>query len=227
MEKAVVSENRVIPIPHDVSLREAALLGCAVPTGAGVIFNDMKIKQGQSLIVFGIGGIGISALMAAHFVGAFPIIAVDVQSDKLERAQKFGATHVIHSGLDDLKAKLAEILNGKGADFSLECAGRKEVMEAAIDSVKPGGGCCVIAGNLPKGERIQLDPFDLIRGKRIIGTWGGGANIDQDVHHYVNIFLKQESPIKKMISHTITLEEINTLMEALNKGQIARGLIQF
>jgi len=227
MEKAVISENRVIPISKDISLKEAALLGCAIPTGAGVVLNDMKVKEGQSIAIFGIGGIGLSAILAAKYINANPIVAIDVQQEKLDRAVDLGASHTIHAVKENVKRRIDEIFGGKGSDFALESAGQREVMEQAFDSIRPFGGCCVLAGNLPKGEKIQIDPFDLIRGKKILGTWGGGAQIDQDVQKYAHIFIKQENRLKQMISHEVPLNQIHHLMELLDKGMIARGLIKF
>lgn len=225
METAIIAENRVIPIPPHVSLKEAALLGCAVPTGAGVVMNDMQMKKGQSIAIFGVGGIGLSALLAAKYLEAFPLVAIDVQEEKLQKALSLGATHIIQAGKENVHERLVAIFGGKGADFALESAGKKEVMEIAFESVKSSGGYCVVAGNLPKGEKISIDPFELIKGKKIVGTWGGGAQIDRDVQRYVEIFLKGEGKLKPLISHEVSLNQINTLMEALDKGLIARGLI--
>lgn len=109
----------------------------------------------------------------------------------------------------------------------MESAGRHEVMEQAFESVRDFGGCCVLAGNLPKGEKIQIDPFALIKGKKIFGTWGGAAKIDQDVQRYADIFIKQENRLKQMISHEVGLSQINHLMKLLDQGLLARGLINF
>jgi S-(hydroxymethyl)glutathione dehydrogenase/alcohol dehydrogenase len=225
LEKTIVSENRVIPISADISLREAALLGCAIPTGAGVVFNDMKIKEGQSIAIFGIGGIGSSALIAARHAHAYPIIAIDVHEEKLARAQELGATHTIHARQVDPVAQLLNITMGKGVDFALESAGRQEAMETAYRCVKSSGGYCVLAGNLPTGEKIHIDPFDLILGKRIAGTWGGSSSIDQDIPRFADIFIRNSNVLKKLISHEVRLDKINELMEKLNSGLIARGLI--
>jgi len=227
LEKAVISENRLIPIPSEIPLKEAALLGCAIPTGAGVVMNNMQIKEGQSVVIFGVGGIGLSAILAAKHAKANPIIAIDIRSEKLEKAELLGATHIVNSLDCNPLTKISEILGNNGSDFALESVGRKEVMEMAFQCVRPFGGLCVLAGNLPKGEKIQIDPFDLIKGKKIIGTWGGGANIDRDVPLFANIFLKDANFLKPMISHEVKLSEINELMSALNNGQIARGLIGF
>ena len=226
LEKAVISENRLIRIDPKIPLKEAALLGCAIPTGAGVIFNDMQVKEGQSISVFGVGGIGSSALLAASHAKAYPIVAIDVHDEKLSLAKQLGASHTIHAGKENVLEKLVEISNGKGFDFSFESAGRREVMEIAFECIK-AGGCCVLAGNLPKGEKIQIDPFELIKGKKIMGTWGGGVQIDRDIPRFADIFFQDQKTLQMLISHEVCLPEINQLMSALGKGQVARGLISF
>lgn len=227
LEKAIISENRVIPLPEGIPLKEAALLGCAIPTGAGVVFNEMNLQKGQSLAIFGVGGIGLSAIVAAKYLDASPLIAVDIQEEKLQKAKLLGATHCINAKTEDVVAKIQEITANTGVDFALESAGRKETMEKAFQSVKSPKGLCVIAGNVPKGDFIQLDPFDLIRGKRIIGTWGGNTSIDRDVPRYVDLYRNASWPIEHLISHEIKLTEINELIKLLEQGKVARGMIAF
>lgn len=214
LTKAIISENRLIPIPSDFPLKEAALLGCAVPTGAGVIFNTMKLRAGQSLAIFGLGGVGQSALIAAKHKGAYPLIAVDVNEDKLQRALELGATHAV-------KPSDAFPL----VDFAFECAGRKEAMEKAFAAIKPSG-LCVIAGNLPKGQKIEIDPFDLIIGKRIIGTWGGESQIDTDVKSYLHLYQNHGFDFTPLVTHTVGLTELNSLIEGLSTGKVGRGLVK-
>ncbi|HSX37763.1 MAG TPA: zinc-binding dehydrogenase [Chlamydiales bacterium] len=227
MEKAVVSENRVIPIPEAMPLKEAALLGCAIPTGAGVIFNEMQIKAGNSIAIFGIGGVGLSAILAARYLGAAPLIAIDVVAEKLEKAKALGATHAIDASAEDVVKAIQQITENQGVDFSLESAGRKDTMELAFHSLKASKSLCVIAGNAPKGQLIQIDPFDLIRGRRIIGTWGGASSIDRDIPHYVSLFQNKSLPLAELISHQVELSKINELMKLLELGKISRGIITF
>ena len=227
LEKAIISENRLVPVSAKLSLKEDDLLGCAIPTGAGVVFNDMKIQEGQSIAVFGVGGIGSSALLAARHAKAYPIVAVDVHEEKLQKAQELGATHTLFAQDPMFREKLLALFDRKGADFALEAAGKKEAMELAFECVKAPGGLCVLAGNLPAGQRIQIDPFSLIKGKRVIGTWGGGARIDRDIPHFADIFLGAENTLKPLISDVVSLHQINELMEKLHQGRIARGLIEF
>lgn len=224
---AVISENRIIPIPPEMPLREAALLGCALPTGAGVVKNEMDLKEGQSFAVFGAGGVGLSALLAAKMAKAYPIIAVDVVESKLEHARAFGATHTINALQNSPLQAIQTITQGKGVDYVFESAGKREAMENAFAALKAPGGLCVLAGNLPLGERISIDPFDLIKGKRIIGTWGGKSHIDEDVAHYAQLFLKGALDLSALITHEAPLTEINTLFSQLASGHVARALVRF
>ncbi|MFN0064681.1 MAG: zinc-binding dehydrogenase [Chlamydiales bacterium] len=225
LRHAVISENRVVAIPEEMPLREAALLGCALPTGAGVVRNEMSLKAGDSFALFGAGGVGLSGLLAAVQAKASLVIAVDVHKEKLARAQQLGATHVIDARTSDPVATILEITGGKGVDYVFESAGKKEAMQNAFCSLK-APGLCVLAGNLPKGEQIAIDPFDLICGKRIVGTWGGKSDIDIDVPAYVKLFLQGEFKLRELITHEVELEDINILIEQLERGEVGRGLIR-
>lgn len=225
LTETVVSENRLIPLPKEMPLKEAALLGCALPTGAGVVKNEMQLKKGDSFAVFGVGGVGLSALLAAKEAEAYPRIAVDVHEEKLARALTFGASHLIHAGVHDPVQVILEITQSKGVDFVFEAAGRKEAMEKGFASLKTPG-LCVLAGNLPKGGMITIDPFDLIRGKRIVGTWGGGSKIEVDVAYYADKYLKKTMDITPLITHEAPLQEINALFDELEKGKVGRAVIK-
>lgn len=226
MTHTVTCENRIIPLPADMPLREGALLGCAVPTGAGIVFNTAGIVPDRSVAVFGVGGIGLSAVMAAHVAGANPIVAIDVTDQKLEQARRLGATHVIHALQEDVPSRLRDIV-GSGVDLSVEAAGRVDTMEAAFRAARDGGGLCVIAGNLPHGGRITLDPFDLIRGKRIVGSWGGESRPDADVPRYVEWFRRGEADLAALITHEVPLDEVNFMLDDLEAGKVGRALIRF
>jgi len=225
LKLAVISENRLIPIVSTIPLREAALLGCAIPTGAGVVANQMKVKKGNSLAVFGVGGIGLSAILAARHLKAYPIIAIDIHSEKLEKAKTFGATHTINIDKEDCLEKIRQITDKKLVDFSLESAGKIQTMHLAFQVVKAPKGCCILAGNLSLGEKIQIDPFDLIKGKKIMGTWGGNGQIDQDIPRFAKWFIQNKNQLKEMISHEMSLENVNDLMQLLQAGKVHRGLI--
>lgn len=226
MRRTVTCENRVTPLPADMPLREAALLGCAIPTGAGVVLNVAQLRPGSSVAVFGAGGIGLSAVLAADLVRATTIIAIDVTGQKLEWARRVGATHLINAQNEDALSTIRQITGGRGVDLSIEAAGLRETMEAALESVRDDGGLCVLAGNLPHGQRICLDPFDLIRGKRIVGTWGGNTIPDRDIPAYAGLYLAGKLKLDALITHEYPLEEVNRALDDLQQGKVARCLIK-
>ena len=217
-EFTVVSENRVVPISRDMPFDNAALLGCAVPTGAGIVFNTIKPKSGSSIAVFGVGGIGASALIAAKTAGCGIIIAVDIHEFKLQAAKKMGASVMINAAKDDVTSAIMDLTGGQGIDYAIEAAGLKQTMEQAFVSVKDNGGLLVIAGNLSQGQKISIDPFDLIKGKRIIGSWGGQTLPDEDIPKYVNLYLEEKLKIDELITHRFSLDEINDAFRALKTG---------
>lgn len=226
MQQTITCENRVTPIPDAMPLREAALLGCAIPTGAGIILNTARVQPGSSVAVFGIGGIGLSAVLAADLMHATTIIAVDIFDHKLEHALQVGATHAINAHKQDPLAAIQDITEGRGVDYAIEAAGRRETMEMAFKAVHDNGGLCVLAGNLPHGECISLDPFDLIKGKRIVGTWGGESQPDRDIPLYVDLYLAGKLKLDLLITHEYRLEDINQAFDDLERGKIGRALIE-
>jgi S-(hydroxymethyl)glutathione dehydrogenase/alcohol dehydrogenase len=227
MEYSVISENRLVPIPKEMPLKEAALLGCAIPTGAGIVINTARVQPDNSVAVFGVGGIGLSALLAAKMMGAAVIIAVDIREQKLIQAKEIGATHVINASNQDILDAVQTITGGQGVDFAIEAAGQRETMETAFKSVKDKGGLCILAGNLPAGQQISIDPFDLIKGKRIIGSWGGETDPDRDIPNYVDHFLSEKLDLSFFTSDIYQLDKINDSLSVLATGQINRALIEY
>ncbi len=226
MEYAVISENRLVGIPDDMPFNEAALLGCAIPTGAGIIKNSINLKKDNSVSIFGIGGIGASALLYASAIGCSKIIAIDVNEKKLKFAMDIGATQTINLKTEDVVSRIKEISDNDGTDYTVECSGKKEAMEAAFASIN-NNGAAVIAGNLKYDEKISINPFDLILGKKIIGTWGGETKPDIDIPLYVKMFLSGKLKLDKLISHRFRLEEINEAIKLIEKGDVVRAIIEF
>jgi len=225
MRHTVTCENRVTPIPDAMPLREAALLGCAIPTGAGIVLNTAAVRPGSSVAVFGIGGIGLSAVLASSLMHAAVIIAVDLFDQKLDQARQVGATHLINARRQDPLVTILEITGRRGVDYAIEAAGQRTPMETAFQAVRDRGGLCVLAGNLPQGERIALDPFDLIKGKRIVGTWGGESQPDRDIPLYANLHLSERLKLGALITQSNRLEEINRTLDDLESGKVGRALI--
>ena len=225
LKHAVISENRVISIGKDIPLREAALFGCAIPTGAGIVYNELALEEGATVAIFGLGGIGLSSLLAARMKGAKQIIAVDREQEKLDLAKALGATETLLFNTEGFVEAIHDMTEGKGVDYSIEAAGNKLVMETAFEVIRPHGKC-VLAGNVPHGTRISCDPFDFIKGKQLVGTWGGNVKPDQDIPLFLSEFMKDRRGFDKLISHEIPLEEINTGIEMAETGKAARIFIR-
>ena len=224
-EYSVVSENRLVRIPKEIPPAIGALLGCAVPTGIGIIKNELAAKRGKSLAIFGVGGIGFASLLGAAMSGLSPIIAIDINDDKLKYAKSNGATHTINSSREEVIRRVTEITGNRGVDYAIDCAGIPSVSEAAFEVINHSG-TALIAGNAKKGEKISIRPFDLILGKRIIGTWGGATKLDLDIPLYAREYLSGNLPLDKLISKIYLLEDINQAISDLEEGKIIRALIR-
>ncbi len=221
-QHAVVSENRLVKISKKIPPAEASLLGCALPTGAGMVFNTLKIQKKDSLAVFGVGGIGAAAILAAKLCGCQTIVGVDVSAMKLKFARHLGAVHVwdARKSIEEFKKTFARF------DYAIESSGNKDAMELAY-SVVCDTGTVVIAGNLSKGQKIAIDPFDLIKGKKIVGTWGGETVPDVDIPKYAKAYLNGRLSLKKLITHRFALKQINKALVILRSGRAGRIIIEF
>lgn len=223
-EHAVISENRLTPLPADFPLEWAAMIGCAVPTGVGAVFNTVQARPGQSVAVFGAGGVGLCAVMAAVISGCTPVIAVDIVPQKLELAQRLGATHVVNAAEQDPLAALKQLVPG-GLDIAIEASGRPAVMQQALASVRSQGGTAVVIGNAHFGERIELDPGQLNQGKRLLGTWGGDNVPDRDYPRYIKLISAGKLNVASLLSTVYRLDEINQALDDLEQGKVSRPLI--
>jgi S-(hydroxymethyl)glutathione dehydrogenase/alcohol dehydrogenase len=225
MERAIISENRLVKIPAEISLRSAALLGCALPTGAGIVLNKLKYNSIKSIAIFGVGGIGLSAILAAQTAELPCIIAIDVVDDKLSQAKNLGATHIVNSKQIDAVAEVMKITENKGVDLAIECAGSKQTMEAAFRVTRYNGGSCVLAGNLRHGETIAIDPMDLIRGKKLSGSWGGDTDPDHDIPIYASQYMSGKLKLDQLITHEYKLDQINTACKDLEEKRLGRAVV--
>lgn len=221
---SVISENRLTVMPESISMRDAALLGCAVPTGVGAVFNTAQPKPGQSMAIFGVGGVGLCAVAGAAIAGCTPIIAVDIRQDKLKLAEQMGATHFVQAAEVDPVEEVNRICPG-GADLAIEASGRPEVMLQALHSVRNQGGVAVVIGNARHGERVELDPRQLNLGKQLRGTWGGDNWPDRDFPRYCKLLSAGKLNLEPLLSKTYPLGEINEALDDLEAGRVARPLI--
>ena len=224
----VAAENRVTRIPKNIPFDKAALLGCAIPTGVGVVINTAKVKPQSSVAVFGVGGIGLNIIQGSALMKASKIIAVDLYDQKLEQARVFGATHTINAREQGPVTRIKELTEGKGADYAFEASASRQAMENAYACVRWGTGLAVLVGNLPHDDKkISIDPFPLYAGTRLIGTWGGETNPDRDFPRYVDWYLKGRLKLDELITHRFRLEEINSAFLALERGEVGRAIIEF
>ena len=225
-EYSITSENRVTKVSKKMPLKEAALIGCAVATGAGAVLNNAHVEKGKSVMVIGIGGVGINMLHAAFMVGANPIIAVDISDKKLEFSRKFGATHVINSTKMDIEKELKKITGNKELDFVFDTVGRKETMELAYNLANKYSGKAVLCGvPNPINIKIEIDPFPMYFGRQIAGTGGGESNPDVDFEKYCKMFLHGKLKLSDMITHVVGLDDINRGIELLKNGEACRVIV--
>lgn len=224
--QSVISENRLTVIPKDckISMREAAMLGCAAPTGLGAVFNTAKPKKGQSIAIFGIGGVGLCAVAGACISECNPVIAIDIKEEKLELAKKMGATHCMNAAELEPVEEISRLCRN-GLDFAVECSGITKVMLQSIDSIRNQGGAVVIVGNAHFGEKLLLDPKHFNLGKKLLGTWGGDNNPDIDFPRYIGLVLSGKLDLKPLMSETYKLSQINDAIDDLEKGRVIRPLV--
>jgi len=225
-ERAVVAENRVTRIPEVVPPGVAAVVGCAVATGAGGVRHTLRARRGSSLAVFGVGGVGLSAVMAGRLVGCREIVAVDVSDKKLRLAKTLGATLTVNARR--WKSVVATLLKKfpEGVDYALEAAGVPEAAEQAFGVLGPRG-VLAIAGHPRVGSTFRVDPFRLIQGRRIVGTWGGETVPERDFSYYIRRYREGALPLDVLIGRRYSLAQINDALRGFERGQIGRSVIEF
>ena len=224
-EYSVSSENRLVKLPDGIPMDIGVLFGCAIPTGAGIVLNEIKPEKNSVIAIFGLGGIGLSALMATKVLSCSTIIAIDVEENKLELAKEFGASHTINSLNCNVEQEILNITNNLGVDYSVECSGLAKVIEIAFRIVKKNGGLCVFASHPQNGDKISLDPYDLICGKQIKGSWGGSSNPDIDIPKLANLYLEGKLPLEKLLDKKYSLDNINEALNDLENRLVSRPII--
>lgn len=221
----VVSENRLVPLPEGTPDDLGVLYGCALPTGMGIVLNEISPERGAKLLVFGLGGIGLSALMAANLNDPSLLIAVDIEDSKLGLARTLGATHTINSSLTDPVQAVMDLTENKGVDYVVEAAGLGSTISQAFEMVRRYGGRCIFASHPQPGERVSIDPFEMICGKSLEGSWGGSSKPDRDIPILGKYYREGKLGLEYLISRTYTLETINEALDDLEARKIVRALI--
>lgn len=224
-EYAIVAENRLTPIPKDADLQVAALFGCAVTTGFGVIVNNAKLKIGESAVVFGAGGVGLNIIQAAALVSAYPIIAVDRFDARLELAKVAGATHLINTMQQDASCIINEITESRGVDCFVDNTGNPEIIKLGYQVTKPQGRV-ILVGVPPKGNDISIHSLPLHFGKGLSGSHGGEAEPHFDIPRYHALFRAGRIKLKEFVTNTFALEDINLAIQSMRDGTaVGRCLI--
>ena len=222
---AIVSENRLTSIPKWFDLRLAPLLGCAVTTAFGAIGNDAQVKIGESVVIFGVGGVGLAAVMAAHLTTANPIIAIDLDQKKLDFALGLGATHVIDARRQDTENVLRSLLGDEGADVVIETTGVKTVIETAYNICSPNGRTVLIGVPDPK-DPASIPTLPLHFGKKLIGSHGGSSKPQIDIPRIVRLVERGKLDLSAIPLTERPLSEINDAIAELRAGVPGRQLIR-
>jgi S-(hydroxymethyl)glutathione dehydrogenase/alcohol dehydrogenase len=218
-EYTIVSENRMTPIPDGLAMDLAPLFGCAVTTGIGVVSNNAKLRIGESLVVFGAGGVGLNVVQAAALAGAHPIVAIDLYDSKLELAKRFGATHTLNARRDDARAVVPGIVGSGGADVVVDNTGQVEVIETAYELAGPQGR--VICVGVPtKGRKTSLYTLPLHFGKVITGSHGGDTDPTADIPRYARLHLAGKLQLRELITDRFPLAKVNEAIAKMRSGEI-------
>jgi S-(hydroxymethyl)glutathione dehydrogenase/alcohol dehydrogenase len=220
----IVSENRLVKKPLGLAFDVATLFGCALPTGAGMVFNELNMPLSSEVLVLGLGGIGLSALMALKTMNVKTIIAVDTSYEKLNLSKKLGATHTINSANENVELALCKI-SKQGVDICIESAGTVATIELGFQLIRKNGGQLLFASHPPEGEKIRLAPHELISGKKIAGSWGGATKPDIDIPRMHKLFSEAKIPLEALLTKRYSLEQINVALEDLELGKVFRPLI--
>jgi len=224
-EYAIISENRLTVIPDDFDLKLAPLFGCAVTTAMGVINNDAQVKVGQSVVVFGVGGVGLNIVQSAAMVSAYPIIAVDIVDHKLEMAKHFGANYVFNSKqTGDLAGEIRNIVRAAGADVVIETTGNPRVIELAYELTHPDGKT-ILVGVPKKGDNASIYTLPIHFNKILKGSHGGDAVPHVDIPRYIRLVEAGKLNLIGLITHEFKLDEINEAIKLLKSGEAGRIVI--
>lgn len=217
-EYAIVAENRVTVIPADSDLEVAALFGCAVTTGFGVVENNAKVRIGESVVVYGAGGVGLNIVQAAALVGAYPVIAIDLYDNRLALANEMGATHLINSQAEDAKTVIGNIVGRQGVDVFIDNTGQPAIIELGYQITKPQGRVTLV-GVPRKGNNINIYSLPLHFGKGLSGSHGGEAIPNEDIPRYQNLFNVGRIKLRELLTERLPLDNINTAIENMRSGK--------
>ncbi|MHC4600247.1 MAG: alcohol dehydrogenase catalytic domain-containing protein [Planctomycetota bacterium] len=225
-EAAVVPHQSCVPVPKELPLEIGALIGCAVTTGVGAVLNTAKVDPGSTVAVFGLGGVGLSAVLGAKLAGASKIIGVDREGEKAALAEALGVDSFLVAG-ETTVSRIREETEGRGADTVIEATGIPEVQERSLEAARPGG-MVVLSGLAPMGSSTNFPGALLTRQeKAVVGSYYGTAHPQRDFPRLAGLYLEGKLDLDRLISTRYGLEEINEAFEAMRSGKQGRGVILF
>ena len=217
----------MVKVDNNTKRDVTAIIGCAVMTGAGAVENTAGVKAVESVVIFGVGGVGLSAVVAAKAVGANPIIAVDLDDAKLAFARQFGATHTINSTTQDASAEIMQLTANRGVDYVFVTVGAKAALDAASQYITKNGAV-VVVGMPPTGVMAAYDPGTLAAwNQRILGSKMGETIISRDIPRLVQAYQQGELMLDELVSNTFSLANINTAIAEVKAGSVRRNVIVF
>jgi len=226
-EYVVVDESQVVKLPEAVPLDSAALLACGVSTGFGGVVKRAAVRPFQSVVVMGVGGVGINAIQGAAYSGAYPIIAVDVLEPRLKMAMDFGATHTVNAKSEKAAEEIRKLTSGRGADFVFVTVGSIAAIKQGM-SFTAQRGTTVMIGLPSYKEQLSLSPLEMIpTEKNLIGGFMGAANIKVDIPNLVTLYQSGRLKLDELITAHFPLERINEAMALTEKGEGLRNVIMF
>lgn len=224
-EQMLIHEHACVKINPDMPLDRAAIIGCAVTTGAGTIFNACKVTPGETVVVVGCGGVGLATINAAKIAGAGRIIAADPIPEKRALAMKLGATDVIDATAEGAAATIIEMTKG-GVDHAIEAVGRPASAQLAVNVLRRGGTATIL-GMMPLAEKVGLSAMDLLSGKKLQGAIMGGNRFPVDIPRLVDFYIRGLLDLDSIIAERIPLSAINDGFDKMKKGDSARSVIVF
>jgi aryl-alcohol dehydrogenase len=222
-ELSLANERNVVKVREDIPLEILGPLGCGIRTGAGAVMNTLHPRPGASIAIFGVGPVGMSALLAAVVCGCTTIVAVDIIGDRLEKAREFGATHIVNASETDPVEALRDITGG-GPQFTLECVGNPAVLRQAADAL-PRLGVCGLLGVVPPGTEVGLDMDLIMNGRTVRGILAGDSVSDLFIPRLLDLYSQGRFPFDKMITY-YPFEEINKAVEDMEKGRVVKPVLK-
>lgn len=222
----VSAQESLIKIDPTIPLEWAALFGCAVITGMGAVVNTARVEAGASVAIFGLGGVGLSAVMGARIAGAWPIVAVDLLEPKLHLARELGATHTVNADEGD-PAQAVRDLTGGGAHYTFECVGSERVLAAAYQATRRGGTTVTIGLPHPARQFTVSAVSLVIEEHTVRGSYMGSAVPRRDIPRFMALYQAGLLPVDRLLTRTIALDEINPAFDALARGEAVRQVVRF